>query len=145
MILNRELFSTVTLSKYMDLLLVPLLQQSLTLLMCVVTAISAKHQQSLCKFDSNPGKGVFDITLCDQFCQDTRLSSTQKTDSHDITEILQKVELNTNDTKHSRKFTCNLIKSSKQRAQWQKSCDTTGCLTCDADLRTVVGLALKIR
>lgn len=56
-----------------------------------------------------------------------------------------KVVLNTNNTKHSRTSTCNLIRSSKQRAQWQKSCDTTGCLTCAADLLTVVGLALKIR
>lgn len=56
-----------------------------------------------------------------------------------------KVVLNTNNTKHSRTSTCNLIRSSKQRAQWQKSCDTTGCLTCAADFLTVVGLALKIR
>jgi len=50
-------------------------------------------------------RGVLDTTLCDKVCQwlttgrlfspGTPVSSTNKTDSHDITEILLKVELNT--------------------------------------------------
>jgi hypothetical protein len=50
-------------------------------------------------------RGVLDTTLCDQVCQwlatgrwfspDTQVSSTNKTDHHNITEILLKVELNT--------------------------------------------------
>jgi hypothetical protein len=50
-------------------------------------------------------RGVLDTTLCDQVCQwlaagrwfspDIPVSSTNKTDRHDITEILLKVALNT--------------------------------------------------
>jgi hypothetical protein len=47
-------------------------------------------------------RGVFDTTLCDQVCQwlatgrwFSLVSSTNKTDRHDITEILLKVALNT--------------------------------------------------
>jgi len=50
-------------------------------------------------------RGILDTTLCDKVCQwlargrwfspDTRLSSTNKSDRHDITEILLKVALNT--------------------------------------------------
>ena len=50
-------------------------------------------------------QGVLDTTLCDQVCQwlaagrwfstGTPVSSTNKTDHHDITEILLKVALNT--------------------------------------------------
>jgi len=50
-------------------------------------------------------RGVLDRTLCDKLCQllatgrwfspGTPLSSTNKTDRHDITEILLKVELDT--------------------------------------------------
>ena len=53
--------------------------------------------------------GVFDITLIDKVCQwiaagrwfspGTPVSSTNKTDLHDITEILLKVALNTLDSK----------------------------------------------
>jgi len=43
--------------------------------------------------------GVLDTTLCDKLCQwfspGTPVSSTNKTDRHDITEILLKVALNT--------------------------------------------------
>ena len=49
-------------------------------------------------------QGVLDITLCDKVCQwfavgrwfssGTSVSSTNKTDGHDITEILLKVALN---------------------------------------------------
>jgi hypothetical protein len=52
-----------------------------------------------------PRRGVLDTTLCDQVCQwlvrgrwfspCTPVSSTNKTDHHDITEILLKVALNT--------------------------------------------------
>jgi hypothetical protein len=42
---------------------------------------------------------VLDTTLCDKVCQwfflGTQVSSTNKTDHHDITEILLKVALNT--------------------------------------------------
>ena len=51
------------------------------------------------------GRGVLDTTLCDKvcqwlatcrwFCPGTPVSSTNKTDCHDITEILLKVPLNT--------------------------------------------------
>jgi hypothetical protein len=57
---------------------------------------------------SNPtqgGGGVFDTTLCDKVCQllvagrwfspGTLVSSTNQTDSHEITELLLKVALNT--------------------------------------------------
>jgi len=50
-------------------------------------------------------RGVLDTTLCDKVCQllatgrwfspGTPVSSTNKTDRHDITEILSKVELDT--------------------------------------------------
>ena len=44
-------------------------------------------------------RGAFDTTLCDKFCQcvspGTLVSSTNKTDLHDIAEILLKVALNT--------------------------------------------------
>jgi len=52
-----------------------------------------------------PRRGVLDATLCDKVCQwlvtgrwfspVTQVSSTNKTDCHDITEILLKVVLNT--------------------------------------------------
>ena len=52
-----------------------------------------------------PRRGVLDITLCDKVCQwlaagrwfsrGTQVSSTNKTDHHDINEILLKVALNT--------------------------------------------------
>ena len=50
-------------------------------------------------------RGILDTTLCDEVCQwlaaglwfslGTRISSTNKTDRHDLTEILLKVALNT--------------------------------------------------
>ena len=58
-----------------------------------------------CKFESRSWWDVFITTLCDQVCQwlatgqwfstGTSVSSTNKTDLHDITEILLKVVLNT--------------------------------------------------
>jgi len=66
----------------------------------ITYAISAS-----CEFESHSWRGVLDTTLCDQVCQwlaagqwfssGTLVSSTNKTDHHDITEILLKVALNT--------------------------------------------------
>jgi hypothetical protein len=65
-------------------------------------AISACHH-SICEFEPRSWRGVFDTTLCDKICQrlatgqwlspSTLVSSTNKTDGHDITEILLKVAL----------------------------------------------------
>jgi hypothetical protein len=67
-------------------------------------AISAYHPSS-CEFEPRSWRGVLDITLCDKVCQSlvagrwfslgTPVSSTNKTDCHDIIEILLKVALNT--------------------------------------------------
>ena len=73
-------------------------------------AISA-YQQESCEFVSRSWQGVLDTILCDKvrqwfaagqwFSPGTPVSSTNKTDHHDITEILLKVVLNTiNQTKH---------------------------------------------
>ena len=55
-----------------------------------------------CKFESRSWRGVLDTPLCDKVCQCpttdrwfSPVSSTNKTDRHDITEILLKVALNT--------------------------------------------------
>ena len=67
-------------------------------------AISAYYHW-YCGFESRSGRGVLDTTLCDKVCQwlatdlwfssGTLVSSTNKTDRHDITEILLKVAINT--------------------------------------------------
>jgi hypothetical protein len=67
-------------------------------------AISAYHHKS-CEFESRWREGVWNTTLCDKVCQwfatgrwfspDTPVSSTNKTDRDDITELLLKVTLNT--------------------------------------------------
>ena len=67
-------------------------------------AISVYHHQS-CEFEPRSWRGVLDTTLCDKvyqrratgrwFSPGTLVSSTNKTDRHDITEILLKVALNT--------------------------------------------------
>ena len=67
-------------------------------------AISAYHHLN-CGFESQSWRGVLDTTLCDKVCQwlvtgrwfslGTPVSSTNKTDCHDISEILLKVTLNT--------------------------------------------------
>jgi hypothetical protein len=64
---------------------------------------STYHYYS-CEFQSHSLWGVLDKTLCDQVCQwlaadlwfspGTSVSSTNKTDRHNITEILLKVALN---------------------------------------------------
>jgi hypothetical protein len=62
-----------------------------------VYAISVFHH-TRCEFESRSWCGVLDTTLCNTVCQwlspGTPLSSTNKTDLHDITEILLKVALN---------------------------------------------------
>jgi len=60
-------------------------------------AISAYHHSS-CEFESGSCRGVLDTTLCDKVCQwilagqwfsqGTPVSSTNKTDCHNINEIL---------------------------------------------------------
>ena len=67
-------------------------------------AISAYHHYS-CEFESRSWRGALDTTLCDKFCQwlttdrwfspGTPVFFTNKTDHHDISEILLKVVLNT--------------------------------------------------
>ena len=67
-------------------------------------AISAYHHLS-CEFEPRPWLGVYHTTLCDKVClcpatgrwfsPVTRISSSNKTYQHDITEILLKVSLNT--------------------------------------------------
>ena len=66
--------------------------------------ISVYHHWS-CEFEPRSLQGVLYTTLCDKVCQwlatgrwfspGTPVSSTNKTDRHDITEILLKVALNT--------------------------------------------------
>jgi hypothetical protein len=62
-------------------------------------AISAYHHYR-CGFESCSWQSVVDTTFCDKVCQrqwfspGTPVSSTNKTDCHDITEILLKVALN---------------------------------------------------
>ena len=82
-------------------------------------AISAYHHYS-CELEPCSWQGVLDTTLCDKVClwlatgrwfsPCTPVSSTNKTDRHDITEILLKVALNTinhpyNDFKISKSVT----------------------------------------
>ena len=60
---------------------------------------------SILGFESHSWRGVLDIMLCDKVCQwlaaggwfspGTPVSATNKTDRHDITELLLKVALNT--------------------------------------------------
>ena len=64
-------------------------------------AISAYHHLR-CEFEPRSWLGVFDTTLLDKVCQWLAtgqwfypISSTNKTDCHDIIEILLKVVLNT--------------------------------------------------
>jgi hypothetical protein len=67
-------------------------------------AINAYHHLS-CEFEPWSWQGILDTTLCDKVCQwlekgrwfplGTPVSSNNKTDRHDITEILLKVALNT--------------------------------------------------
>ena len=63
-------------------------------------AISAYHHLS-CEFKSRLWEGVLNTTLCEKFVSDSatgwwfsQVSSTNKTDCHDLTEILLKMALN---------------------------------------------------
>ena len=66
---------------------------------CTIT-INTYHHYS-CEFEPHSWRGVLDTTLCDNVCQwlatdwwfspGTPVSSTNKTDCHDITDILLKV------------------------------------------------------
>ena len=77
----------------------------------ITCVISAYHHWS-CEFEPCLWWGVLDTTLCDKVCQwlstgqwfspGTQVSSTNKTDSHDVTEIFLKVALS---TKHPTKPT----------------------------------------
>ena len=70
----------------------------------ITYAISASHHWS-CEFESRSWRGELDTTLYDKVCQwlaagrmfspVTSVCSSNKTDSHDITEILLKIGLNT--------------------------------------------------
>ena len=67
------------------------------------STISVYHWS--CEFESRSWRGVFDTTLCDKVCllfvieswcsPGTLVSSTNKTDRHNIPELLLKVALNT--------------------------------------------------
>jgi len=64
--------------------------------------ISAYHHLS-CEFESRSCRDILDTTLydkvtCDRFSPGIPVSSTNKTERHDITEILLKVALNTINT-----------------------------------------------
>ena len=70
----------------------------------IACTISAYHQYS-CEFEPRAWRCVLDTTLCDKVCQslatgrwfspDTPISYTNKTDRHDMTEILLKMALST--------------------------------------------------
>jgi hypothetical protein len=70
----------------------------------IICAISAYHHKS-CEFEPRLWWDVLDATLCDKVCHvlptgrrfswRTPVSTTIKTDRHDITEILLRVALNT--------------------------------------------------
>jgi hypothetical protein len=63
-----------------------------------ISSISAYHHKG-CKFEPRSWWGVLDTTLCDKVFQwqvlGTLVSSINKTDCHNVTEILLKVVLNT--------------------------------------------------
>ena len=73
-----------------------------------IYAISAYHHRC-CEFESRTGRGVqhyvikcvSDLRQVSGFYPGPLLSSTNKTDSHDITEILLKVVLNTINNKQT--------------------------------------------
>jgi len=72
---------------------------------CTTTCVISAYHLWRCEFESHSWRGVLDTALCDKVCQwlvagqwfspGTPVSSTNKTDRHDITEILLKVALNT--------------------------------------------------
>jgi hypothetical protein len=68
------------------------------------TYASSAYRHLICEFEPHTWRGVLETTLCDKLCQwlaadwwhspGTPISSTNKTDCYDITEILLKVALN---------------------------------------------------
>jgi hypothetical protein len=85
-----------------------------------IDTISAYHHYS-CEFESRSWRGVLDTTLCNKVCQwvgedrwifsaGTPVSSTNKTDRHDITEILLKVALNSTQVNDLLVLECRNIK-----------------------------------
>ena len=94
-------------------------------------AINA-YRYTSCEFEYRSWPGALDTTLCDKVCQifvvdrwispGTPVSSTNKTDSHDITEILLTVALNTiSKTKPMIVSTLNIKKIYWQDSQWKRS------------------------
>ena len=57
-----------------------------------ITYVISDYQHYCCEFESRSWRGVFDTLLCDIV---TPAFSTNKTDRHDMTEILVKVALYT--------------------------------------------------
>ena len=70
--------------------------------MVICTYAISAYQHESCEFESHSWWGVINTTLCHKVCQSLEagqwfspVSSINKTDCHDITEILLKVALNT--------------------------------------------------
>ena len=84
-------------------------------MLATTCAIGVYHHYS-CELELRSWRGVLDTTLCDEVCQwlatywwfslGTPVTSTNKTDRHDITEILLKVALSTIDKILYYKYTC---------------------------------------
>jgi hypothetical protein len=72
---------------------------------CTTTCVVNFYHHWSCEFEPRSWRGVLDTTLCDKVCQwlvtgrwfypDIQVSSSNKNNSHDMTEILLKVSLNT--------------------------------------------------
>jgi len=88
------------------------------------TCVISVYHHWCCEFESWSWWGVLDTTLWDKVCQwlttglwfstGTPVSSTNKTDCHDITEILVKVALSTTKQTNKHMFMCMLI----YHSQW---------------------------
>ena len=108
-----------------------------------ICAISAYHHWS-CEFEPRSWRGVLDTTLCDKVCQwlatgrwfslGPLVSSINKIDRHNITEILLTVTLNT--IKPNQTYTCTflfLILISKYKL-FLKFINTIICLLVQFDM-----------
>jgi hypothetical protein len=88
-----------------DLLVVHLIFTHYDIHYKTTTCVISAYYHSSCEVEPCSWQGVLDATLCDQVCQllatgrwfspDTPVSSTNKTDCHNIIEILLKVALST--------------------------------------------------
>jgi hypothetical protein len=88
-----------------DLLVVHLIFTHYDIHYKTTTCVISAYHHSSCEVEPCSWQGVLDATLCDQVCQllatgrwfspDTPVSSTNKTDCHNIIEILLKVALST--------------------------------------------------